>query len=506
MPTVLLLDVSLSMCRGVTMPETTELFQLKNLAVHGINTLLDHMNASCKLEFCNLIVFSSLWEPVVSFTRDYESIKAALLKLECYDKTCPLPALEGVKNIVLEEWGAGMPCQVIMITDGSIGVGPTSLKHILNTAAEGSLGLPYPFQSKIHVMVLGNASDPVIGQNLPVFQKLIDLNGGGGQIFLPEGLLNLKTTQQMFLKLSETCYKSFRAVLRCGKLMSHVSLSPPPDSHVQVRDFETLRVELINDISICGFLDINDVSSPPSLSRHLVLPILPPKEELKSAVVKQEVETNEENGGPIEEGKQPSFCVLLHGSLKVEGMIALCQLTTEWYGMLYSWADSKKKSNLMLSTFEPGFDTIPWLGKFHHLGPNSLLSKFGLPNDASYTFPIKVSEKHSYSQNCVVWIRQSGLQADIQKILRHARKLPEKTQHFYKELNRLRRAALSFGFLDLLTGMATILDRECTLLPGTIHPDAALQLTHAASALRNPSAKEYNTAILPLRTKFSNDD
>lgn len=27
-----------------------------------------------------------------------------------------------------------------------------------------------------------------------------------------------------------------------------------------------------------------------------------------------------------EDGKQPSFCVLLHGSLKVEGMVALCHL------------------------------------------------------------------------------------------------------------------------------------------------------------------------------------
>ena len=26
----------------------------------------------------------------------------------------------------------------------------------------------------------------------------------------------------------------------------------------------------------------------------------------------------------------------------------------DWYGILYSWADSKKKSSLMLSLFEPG--------------------------------------------------------------------------------------------------------------------------------------------------------
>lgn len=46
-------------------------------------------------------------------------------------------------------------------------------------------------------------------------------------------------------------------------------------------------------------------------------------------------------------------------------------------------------------------------------------------------FPVK-PEKRSYSQNCVVWIKQAGLQSDIQKVLRHAKKLPDKTQQFYK--------------------------------------------------------------------------
>lgn len=43
----------------------------------------------------------------------------------------------------------------------------------------------------------------------------------------------------------------------------------------------------------------------------------------------------------------------------------------EWYGMLYSQADSKKKSNLMMSLFEPGPEPLPWLGKITHLGPIS---------------------------------------------------------------------------------------------------------------------------------------
>lgn len=100
----------------------------------------------------------------------------------------------------------------------------------------------------------------------------------------------------------------------------------------------------------------------------------------------------------------------------------------------------------------------------------------------------------------------SLFQADLQKVLRHARKLPDKQQQFYKELNRVRKAALSFGFTGLLEAMATMLERECTMLPGTAHPDAALQLTHAASRLCSDMAKDASQLIMPLRTNFSQED
>lgn len=47
----------------------------------------------------------------------------------------------------------------------------------------------------------------------------------------------------------------------------------------------------------------------------------------------------------------------------------------EWHGMLYSQADSKKKSNLMMSLFEPGPEPLPWLGKMAQLGPISGISQ-----------------------------------------------------------------------------------------------------------------------------------
>lgn len=54
------------------------------------------------------------------------------------------------------------------------------------------------------------------------------------------------------------------------------------------------------------------------------------------------------------DSSKESVCVLLHGALKVENMAALVLLNDDWYGFIYSYADSKKKSNLMLTVLPPG--------------------------------------------------------------------------------------------------------------------------------------------------------
>jgi len=55
MPTILALDVSLSMSRPVKTDGGSSDFTLKNLAVHGLSTLLDYFTAHCKLEFSSLV-------------------------------------------------------------------------------------------------------------------------------------------------------------------------------------------------------------------------------------------------------------------------------------------------------------------------------------------------------------------------------------------------------------------------------------------------------------------
>lgn len=198
-------------------------------------------------------------------------------------------------------------------------------------------------------------------------------------------------------------------------------------------DFTKERFTVSHDIKICGFISVADIGSPMAISRHLVLPLAINNQE-GNAVVKTESaggDTSSEGEDCLnDEGKYPSFCVLLHGALKVENVAALVLLNTNWYGFLYSWADTKKKSNLMLTVMMPGSTSIPWLGDLNNLGVPE--SNNGGSDMLAPPFPIKPTDKKSYSQNCVVWIKQTGLQSDIQKILRHARKLPEKTQQFYK--------------------------------------------------------------------------
>nr|XP_054523672.1 integrator complex subunit 14 isoform X2 [Pan troglodytes] len=401
---------------------------------------------------------------------------------------------------------------VVLVTDGCLGIGRGSLRHSLATQNQRSesnrFPLPFPFPSKLYIMCMANLEELQSTDSLECLERLIDLNNGEGQIFTIDGPLCLKNVQSMFGKLIDLAYTPFHAVLKCGHLTADVQVFPRPEPFVVDEEIDPIPKVINTDLEIVGFIDIADISSPPVLSRHLVLPIALNKEgdEVGTGITD---DNEDENSANQIAGKIPNFCVLLHGSLKVEGMVAIVQLGPEWHGMLYSQADSKKKSNLMMSLFEPGPEPLPWLGKMAQLGPISDAKEnpYG-EDDNKSPFPLQPKNKRSYAQNVTVWIKPSGLQTDVQKILRNARKLPEKTQTFYKELNRLRKAALAFGFLDLLKGVADMLERECTLLPETAHPDAAFQLTHAAQQLKLASTgtseyAAYDQNITPLHTDFS---
>lgn len=114
-----------------------------------------------------------------------------------------------------------------------------------------------------------------------------------------------------------------------------------------------------------------------SISRHLILPKMDrndkkfTKTDAVNEYEKLEADIKmfySKNDGGNSDDESPSFsanesakesvCVLLHGALKVENMAALVLLNDNWFGFIYSYADSKKKSNLMLTVLPPGIVTV----------------------------------------------------------------------------------------------------------------------------------------------------
>lgn len=238
--------------------------------------------------------------------------------------------------------------------------------------------------------------------------------------------------------------------------------------------------------------------------------------------------------------KQPSFCALLHNALKQENMVAICEVgrdigvsendsshnnrskvagfingtmvdesTTFWYGILHAQVDNKKRSSLMLSLLIPSDKPILWLPNFKTMGtsllngdlPQAIRDKMNAASNGSGRKQLK-----SYSSNNVIWLDPESVQADIHKVVRHARRPIDKVAYFYKELNRIRRAAISYGFYDVLFCLANVLEREKNVIlfeQVTKQPNASnrvdemiAHIEHAISVLRLPlDQNSFNTNI-----------
>ena len=93
-----------------------------------------------------------------------------------------------------------------------------------------------------------------------------------------------------------------------------------------------------------------------------------------------------------EDSRTANLCVLLHGALKTSTLCALVQVAANgsrnWFGILFSHADSKKKFCLMLALFEPGNEPVPWLGNLLRLGPLDDLNA-----TSQEPFPVKLLGK-----------------------------------------------------------------------------------------------------------------
>nr|CAB3256419.1 von Willebrand factor A domain-containing protein 9-like [Phallusia mammillata] len=483
MPTVIAIDCSFSLSQ---LSNTSDGNSVSKLKLAGICCLeiIERLSEKLNLEHFAIVSFSSNVNVICDFTRDISQLKSSINKLTLGDKSTFRQFVSTTNKFIRKEWGCMQPCNIIVITDGRL----DGLQEPSPHASSSATAQLFDFDCQLYFLCLETASNMRTSGCYETIEKIMEQNRGHGSIHtllksynqLPSDIL---PTIKKFL---DDNFQSFHAVVQCGSLKTKVTLYPKVNKVVtydEEEDFEEI-------LEIVGFLNISDLGNAPVTSRHLVLPI-------------EDKNPNDSTATKT----QPCFTVLLHGSLKTENKVALVRVAANSFGIISSWNDNKTKSNLVLSLFTPGFTCVPWLGDFRYLGPASLLpvpmtTKKGGTDLPTFPAQNRKGTKRSYAQPTVAWTRPTGLQTDVQKILRSVKKLPEKSQVFYKDLNRLRRAALAFGFHELLEGISQLLERECIQLPGTAHPEAALQLSHAARELKASVNLGYDYNLEPLKTDF----
>lgn len=91
-----------------------------------------------------------------------------------------------------------------------------------------------------------------------------------------------------------------------------------------MKDFSTETFTISDNIEVLGFLELSDIGSPAAVSRHLMLPM---STGISSHTSQTDVKNEDSDDENHDEGKVSSFCVLLHGALKVRiTFILICLL------------------------------------------------------------------------------------------------------------------------------------------------------------------------------------
>lgn len=341
MPTVLLLDRSLSMRRSVSRDHSE--MTRHDLACRGLEWFLRYMKDRFPLEYASLLSFSSQCDVVVPFTREYEQLIEALEKITVMDRTELLSGILGLMEVMVFEWGAFAPCQAVLVTDGMPGV-----RHQDETHKRSRLNMAFPCQLHVVCMATKNELSQPASHNQTRLQNLCETARiSEANVFIPTAPLTVESVLSTFRQLAKTHFQPFYGVLKCGQLRSKISLVPSPSMHkstfgIQVapdQQFPKLEESLSgqrypSELSVCGFLDISSVSTPPFYDRHFVLDpedahsrsssnSTTPNSIFSPKALSPAVEGSEKK---TDESQKPSFRVLLHGSLKCESKTSLIKL------------------------------------------------------------------------------------------------------------------------------------------------------------------------------------
>lgn len=204
---------------------------------------------------------------------------------------------------------------------------------------------------------------------------------------------------QLVATMCEANYKPFEAMLNCGDyhrlqatsilvwpspmvgISFHVSahfllyssvqnrsIAPPPLSYCAqpyTEDGHDMAKTISRTLHICGFIPLNDIGSPMSISRHLIMPNETARskspsdgaldaDNLENGIKAFYTKHDDDDGAEPSKPTEESALILLHAALKLENLAAVVLLEDDWYGFLHAYSDSKRKVNMQLMILPPG--------------------------------------------------------------------------------------------------------------------------------------------------------
>eukprot|EP01135_Chromosphaera_perkinsii_P003735 Nk52_evm53s252 gene=Nk52_evmTU53s252 len=439
MPTVVLLDTSLSLCRPICNSDAG--FRRQDVLQLGTLHFLKLLETKCPFELCALFTFSSSCHIVSPFTRDYAKLKSFLYDVSLEDKTCLDVGLSTVANYLNNYSDVDGEVHVVVVTDGCS-------SGIKDSKSVSTFKAP----TKIHFILLHELNEQT---EFDSYAAICQRTGGSlRRVLLPEHANKVK---REFESLFDTHFMKFCSFLSFGYLLCRIHLYPAP-SNTFAKSLEgrysssgSNRPNIFPEVvSVYGFIPLKAYNSAPSLSKHMVIP-----------------KTSNQ------ESDEQMFMLLgikvLLESMEKKGVCGVVKFGENWFGFLIPVRNGKYL-DFELSVMEPGQE-IPWLYCIETLSGEHAQEPESLHNVLPKSY---ISQKGLYT---IPWSKKSVLQLSLQKFFRHAKSVMEKKELFLNELNNLRSVSRIYGIPDLLPNIASDLSADIERFENQKEAQSAIKKT-----------------------------
>ncbi|KAM7534571.1 hypothetical protein Aperf_G00000108188 [Anoplocephala perfoliata] len=272
------------------------------------------------------------------------------------------------------------------------------------------------------------------------------------------------------------------AILAIGHLSAFVSLAPSPC----IRHWSRLNIPKNEEyqifVEIFGFLQINDMGHPPIVSCYTVVHS-PDAERRGGEILKVLLDSLKRS--------HTSAIANIYVQPRVDSLSATVEPNKDRQFVTHGFISEFRGTGLRLSFFGEESKAVAWLGPFDYLASSADFEGHVVYDAAKNItpFPVGTLEKPSYvlppsssppgtEFQYSSWINNAnGPSADVNKIFRLCKKLPDKTDFFLKELVRVMSLAEVLGWTQLTQAIQTLLP---THLPQNLDADLVKRVYTAA--------------------------